>query len=145
MTLYYSFVIQEFKNKLQIAQNACLRFVYCISKYDHITLIYKTHQHLKIEFHFKLLFGAFLYTIYLNQMPEYLYNYYQREVHDLNLRNISNRFDIHQHKTSKFQSCFAYLSVNFFNEMEYFNMIQSGRSVYSFKHRYKHHLLLRSL
>ena len=45
LILYYKFLTTDFRNKLQTAQNTCLRFIYTVRKYDHITPIYREHQH----------------------------------------------------------------------------------------------------
>lgn len=141
LTVYYSFLTLEFKNKLQLAQNSCIRFVYCVSKFDHITPIYEVNSHLKIESRFMLLFGVFLFKIFKNKQPEYMWNYIvpRQELHNLNLRNLV-RFDIPHHVTKKFECCFAYLAVKLLNSDSYFNLME-GKSLITFRIAYKKYLL----
>ena len=73
--------------------------------------------------------------------PEYLKEYLvpRQQLHNLSLRNL-NKFNIFQHKTAKFQCCYAYLSVDWLNNAEYYEMIV-GVSIDSFKVKYKNYLI----
>lgn len=79
--------------------------------------------------------------MYLNGIPEYLKEYFKRRqlTHNVNLRDL-NFFHIHQHKTAKFQCCYAYLAVQLLNNSDFYEMIQ-GATVGCFKRKYKDYLL----
>lgn len=141
LTVYYKFLTIEYKHKLQLAQNTCLRFAHTVRKYDHVTPIYKEHLYLKVDYRYKFFFGSLLMKIYFTGKPKYLKEFLKprQEMHNTHLRDL-NTFNIYKHKTAKFQCCFAYSSVDLLNNAQYYEMIQ-GVSVGTFKKNYKNFLL----
>lgn len=87
LPMYYSFLNNNYKNKLQMAQNACMRFVYLTKKFEYRTPLYNDHKQLKIAHRFQYLFGVFLMKIFTYKCPEYLYELLipRRNIHNLNL------------------------------------------------------------
>lgn len=138
LPMYYNFLSSNFKHKLQVAQNACMRFVYQTKKYDHITPVYNEHKHLKIEHRYRYLFGVFLMKIFAYKCPEYLYELLipRRNLHSLNLRN-NALFNIYQHKTSRFKCSFSYVSVDYLNNPVFSNLLTSYNAPHIFKAKYK--------
>lgn len=141
ISVYYSFLTVEYKNKLQLAQNSCLRFAFNVKKYVHISPVYINQCILKVEYRQRLMFGVYIYKILSRGEPKYLYDYLisRRQIHNLHLREIV-RYTIPQHKTAKFENCFAYLAVEMLNNPVYYETIQ-GRSIANFKIHYKRQLL----
>lgn len=138
--VYYNYLTVEFQNKIQLAQNACIRFVYSINRSDHVTPVYIQNGLLKYKLRAMLHLGVFTYGIYRSRCPEYLCDCIvaRQGLHDLNLRNIV-RFNIPQHRTSKFRSSFSFLVVDLLNS-EVFDLIL-GNALPTFKRKYKSHLL----
>ena len=58
--------------KLQRAQNACVRFICNVSKFQHITPFYKTVNFLKLEERRRLLLASMVWKIVKYGSPEYL-------------------------------------------------------------------------
>lgn len=137
LPLYFSFLTRDYKNKLQMAQNSCMRFVYLTKKYEHITPVYNINHHLKIEHRYEYLFGVFLMKIFTNKCPEYLYELFipRSNLHNLNLR-ANVLFNIHPHNSTKFESSFSYVSVNHLNKPKFYNLI-TKYSINTFKTKYK--------
>lgn len=141
--VYYNYLSGLYRGKIQKAQNTCLRFVYCINKFDHITPVYVTHALLKYEFRAMLHFGTFVYKIYKSRCPSYLWNYViaRQDLHDRSLRNVV-RFQIPRHYTAKF-SCFSFRCVELLNS-DIFVLI-TAKSLVSFRNHYKKYLIDRML
>uniref|UniRef100_A0A8D8VZT8 Uncharacterized protein n=1 Tax=Cacopsylla melanoneura TaxID=428564 RepID=A0A8D8VZT8_9HEMI len=70
-------ITQEQADSLQRAQNACIRFIYGVKKWEHITPYYNRAQLLRIEIRRKILTLSTLFKILSSQSPPYLYNKYQ--------------------------------------------------------------------
>lgn len=110
--VYFSYLTETFKNKIQILQNCCLRFSYIyINKREHITQHYNNMNILKINNRFKLSYATLLYKVITFKVPSYLFQLLVRKstVHTANLRNAES-YLIPLHHTAKFERCFEYIS-----------------------------------
>lgn len=142
--VYYHYLSSEYKRKIQQAQNACIRFVFGVGKFDHVTPVYVRHNILKYEFRVMLHFGIFIFKIFKTKIPAYLWNFIvaRRDLHDRLLRNLI-RFHIPRHHTAKFRNCFSYLSVELLNT-DTFHLIYNN-SLATFRNKYKSSLIDRML
>jgi len=138
--VYYNFLTEEYKSKIQLVQNACLRFVYSIRKYDHISYIYLANDLLKYEYRVRLHFGVLVYKIYKFGCPSYLWECFikRREMHNLNLRNVDT-FQVPNHRTSRFKNSFVYLATKLLNSDIFTSLV--FYSLKGFKTKFKQNLL----
>ncbi len=138
--VFYHFLSSEYKNKIQLAQNSCIRFVFCVRKFDHVTPTYLANSILKYEQRAVLHFGQFVCKIFKLGCPSYLAKYFigRQDLHNLNLRNMV-RFHIPQHKTAKFRNSFSFQAIQLLNS-DVFNLITSS-TIVNFKKKYKSCLL----
>lgn len=70
--VYGPFLSQKDLSRIQKVQNACVRFIFGIRKYDHITESYKKLNWLYINNRMTFHFGNFIYNIKINHSPSYL-------------------------------------------------------------------------
>lgn len=112
--VYYPYLTQNNKNKIQRIQNACMRYVYCIPIREHVTPYF--NNEFKMNNRFKYLYYIFLYKLVRYKCPEYLCQslVLRSQIHDVNLRT-SNYYSIPQHTTSKFKNSFSYMAPNLLN------------------------------
>lgn len=138
--VYYNFLTEEYKNKIQLVQNTCVRFVYSIRKYDHISHVYLANDLLKYEYRVRLHFGVLVYRIYKFRCPNYLWEYFikRRELHNVNLRNVES-FQVPNHRTSRFKNSFVYLATRLLNSDIFMSLI--SYSLKGFKTKFRQCLL----
>lgn len=131
--VYFNFLAEYNKNKLQRIQNACMRFSYCIDYRAHITPHLNNIKELNIRHRMKYLFSIFTYKLHKTATPIYLYELLTKrsDIHDVNIRN--NKYNIPQHHTSKFEGCFTYMAAVVLNE----NFHLLSLSEYQFKSKIK--------
>lgn len=122
-SVYYNFLPQYNKNKLQRIQNACMRFVCCIPFMEHVTPYLIQLNELNVQQRMQYLITIFLYKLLKCRTPSYLYDLIQRrsDIHNANLR--FNTFTIPQHNTNRFEGCFSYLAPMHLNKViNYLNL-----------------------
>lgn len=144
LPMYFSFLTLEFRNKLQLAQNSCVRFAYSIRKFDHISPTFNTHCILKVPFRYKLHLGVLVKGILDKKEPSYLYEMFvpRNIIHNLNLRGM--HFDIKPHRTAGFEACFSYVAVKLINNSE-FRIMAQNLSKPRFRSKYKNMLLAQQI
>ena len=131
-SVYYQHLTKEFKYKLQLMQNTCLRFSYLLPFREHITPNYFKLAILKIEERFNLIYIRAVYSIIKKGEPVYLIKCLRRreDIHQRNLRN-KEPYDIPKHATEKFKASFSYICTKILNE--YGDKIVSSNSFISLK------------
>ena len=79
-------------NKIQRVQNSCMRFVFGLRKYDHISSCYEKNKTLNMENRRKLHSLVLMHKISIGEAPEYLSEKLVRHVdlHDYNTRGREN-------------------------------------------------------
>lgn len=135
-------ISQQLKNKIQRFQNSCVRFIFDLKKYDHITTYFKTLNTLNMDNRRKLHALTLMHKIVNRRAPGYLSNKikYNHNVHTHNTRGKNNLC------VSKSNNNYGFNT--FFNKIGYeYNMIiselkNSNRiSDLTFKIKCKDHLL----
>ena len=104
--------------KLQRIQNACLRFIYNVNIYDHITPLYKREKMLKLKEKRTLAIAVLLMKILKTKAPTYLYKSfkYMNDVHNRSNRFTDLTLQIPRHRTTKFNKSFVCSAVRIYNE-----------------------------
>lgn len=142
--VYYGCLTGYLKNKLQVLQNACLRYAYYVDRWDHVTPTYNSQQILKIEARCELQFALLLYSVYKSGRPGYLHEFINQRssCHELNLRN-NGALSVPTHRTVKFEGSFQYRTAHTFNKFasHYLN----ASSKLSFKARIKELLMAKQI
>lgn len=138
LPVYYGFLTQYNKFKLQKIQNACMRFAYGIPYRQHITPYYIIKKEMKLDKRFIYIYGVLLYKLVRSKCPQYLFVKLARksDIHDVNLR--FNNYRIPRHNTTKFKGSFSYNATIILNKITQF----LGLSENAFKSTLKQLLLL---
>ena len=142
LTVYGPFLTTSELGRLQKLQNCCVRFVYGLRKYDHISKHSIELEILpvkeKIEYYSCLLF----YKILALRSPSYLFDLitYRNDVHHLNLRH-RNTLQIPVHTIALFQNSISYRIAKLMNSLP---VSLRNISLPTFKQKLKSSLLERS-
>lgn len=110
----------ELTNKLQKAQNACVRFIFSLRIDEHVTPYYRVLKWLKIKERRELNVLSLTYKVLKYGKPEYLYeNYvYLRNVHLRNTRFGEEILSFPVHRTVTYTKSFHVMSVRLMNSLE---------------------------
>lgn len=106
------------RSRVQKVQNTCVRFIYSIRKYDHISHAFKGLNWLNMENRRKLHFLVFVKRIVTSSTPSYLFNRLVRRsyFHSRNTRT-SHMYSIPPHTTEMYKKSFTYCSAYYFNKL----------------------------
>lgn len=106
------------KNRIQKVQNSCIRFIYNLRKYDHISHTFKDLVWLNMENRRRLHFLVFVKRIVDSSIPSYLFNrlVHRSFFHSRNTRT-SHMYSIPSHTTEMYKSSFTYSSAYYFNKL----------------------------
>lgn len=107
-------------NKIEKIQKACLRYIYGIRKYEHVTYKLKDTKWLNMEARRKLHCTTLFHNIVLNKSPPYLYNKikYRSDVHTLNLR-FRGLISPPHYRTTLYRRCFSYNIFLLYNKVPF--------------------------
>lgn len=137
----YGFCLDnESNNRIQKVQNQCVRFVYGLRKYDHISHFYREIGWLRMEARRGLHFCTFLLkTINDTDSPASIRErlVFRREIHDRNVR-AREHLTMPHHRSAMFQRSFSYNAVKYFNSLP-INLL--NLNINTFKIKYKKELL----
>ena len=99
-------------NKIQRVQNSCMRFVFGLRKYDHISSCYELNKTLNMENRRKLHALILMHKISIGAAPEYLSEKITRhlDLHGYNIRGRDN-IAIQRVKTSIRSNTFFYFNL----------------------------------
>lgn len=133
-TVYYKFLSNSVRDKLQLLQNACLRFSFLIGYRDHVTPYYRQFKILKLNERYILSFCVFLRRIISSGLPTYLCERLTRrsDIHDVDLRFVHS-LSIPRHKTQKFKGSFEYTAAILHNH--YTDIFSEKCSLITFKNK----------
>ena len=134
-------VTAELKNKIQKVQNACIRFIFGLRKYDHITQYLTKLDTLNMENRVKSHALTLLHKIVNNIAPKYLSDKlsYRRNIHNHNTRR-RNTLNVRRLHTAKKNNAFFVKTVNEYNALLTDSTITTEDSICSFKTKIKRNL-----
>nr|CAH7762105.1 unnamed protein product [Callosobruchus chinensis] len=117
--LYYPCLNQLTKNRLQILQNNCIRFIFGLRKYDHVTDKYIALKWLKMSDLTKYHYLIFIKKLLTLAKPEYLREkiIFSNEIHDRSLR-YRDTIRIPHHCSTMFKRSFSYNAAIIYNSVE---------------------------
>ena len=131
----------QIQDKIQKVQNRCIRFIYGLRKYDHITNFRTSKKILSMQSRRLLHSLTMMFCIKNDLAPSYLCDRLtlQRNIHDHNTRNCNNIRAPIARTNMRAMSFFVYIT-NKFNDLS--NRLPiSNISLTTFKNKYKKHLL----
>lgn len=110
----------ELTNKLQKAQNACIRYIYSLAWDQHVTPYYKDLGLLKIKERIELNVLKLSVKVHKHKKPEYLYDSYCKmsNVHMKNTRYAGITLQLPIHRTVMYNRSFHVTSIRLINFME---------------------------
>uniref|UniRef100_A0A8D8S9P7 Uncharacterized protein n=1 Tax=Cacopsylla melanoneura TaxID=428564 RepID=A0A8D8S9P7_9HEMI len=116
----------EQRAKLQRAQNSCVRFIYNVKRWEHITPYYNRVRWLKIEERRQILTLSLLYKILVSQSPSYLYEKYRfrTDVSSRSTRSHQLLLEKPRHQSHSYSTAFLITSINLWNS-EHFLLLQN--------------------
>ncbi|VEN33939.1 unnamed protein product [Callosobruchus maculatus] len=117
--LYFPCLDQHTKNRLQIIQNNCVRFVCNLKKFDHVTQSYSMLRWLKLENLVQYHYLLFIHKVLTTSKPDYLREkiIFNQAIHNRIIRN-KLTIRIPPHNTSFFQRSFSYNVAVRYNSLE---------------------------
>lgn len=125
-------------SKIQRVQNSCIRLIFGIRKYEHVSYKLNELSWLNMSNRRYLKCAVFYHKIILKQKPKYLYNKitYRSDVHNLNLR-YKGSITPPLHRTTLFEQSFSYQISKIYNGLK----INTCLSVTSFSLKLRAQLL----
>lgn len=116
--VYWPALLNRDKESLQKIQNSCIRFVYGLRKFDHISDKLVESGWLKMDERYQASLATTVYNINKFELPAYLYSKLVRgsDVHNRQTRSRLS-YKVPRHRTAQFQRSFAYNSVKTFNSI----------------------------
>ena len=130
-------------NKIQRVQNSCMRFVFGLRKYDHISSCYEQNKTLNMENRRKLHALIVMHKISIGEAPEYLSEKIVRhsDLHDYNTRGRDN-IAVQRVNTSIRSNTFFILTSKLYNDIIPIlnENLQRQLPVSSFKNKCKKYL-----
>lgn len=141
VNLAYCDLNEQSLNKLQRAQNACIRYIFNLQIDDHVTPFYHQMKWLKIRERLEFRILCFTYKMFLSKKPDYLFEKYvtMHTVHSRQTRfgQITLQFPIF--RTMFYSNSFHVRSIRLLNILE--ADIRSAPSERTFKSKLKNKLL----
>lgn len=108
-SVYGSHLTGVAQDRIQKIQNACIRLIGGIRKFDHISHLYLELKLLRMNERRFLHFCCLAHKVVQEKTPPYLYNKitYRTDVHNVNIRR-KGLLTIPRHRTKLFQGSFSY-------------------------------------
>lgn len=105
-------------NRIQSIQNSCIRLIYGIRKFQHISRAFKSSGWINMQGRRFVHSGCLYRNILLTKTPPYLYNNitFRTDVHNINIR-FKNTITIPAHSSEFFKRCFSYDISNTMNDV----------------------------
>lgn len=138
--VYSPCLSQDDMNRVQRVQNSCIRFIYGIRKFQHVSHKFSELGWLKMRNRFNTITLCLYHKVLLFKTPPYLYNKisFRSDVHNINIR-YKGLITTPIHKTSFFERSFGYSIASLYNdlpaEFKYLNLPKFKKEVkkYLFK------------
>lgn len=105
--------------RIQKVQNSCLRFIYGIKKWDHVSYKLKELNWLNMLDRRKYHSLCFFHRLILLKSPQYLYNKirFRTDIHNINIRK-KDMLSMPRHKSVLYQRSFSYNIVKLYNQID---------------------------
>lgn len=116
--IIYCFALDQMSQlRLQKIQNTCIRFIYSLRSYDHVSHKLKELKWLNIKNRQKHHLGMFIFKTLKTGVPCYLKEKleFRHTLHNSNLR-VNYNLNIPKHRTSLYRRSFSYSAANVFNK-----------------------------
>jgi len=101
--------------KLQRAQNACVRYICNVNKFQHISLFYKSHNILKLESMRTLQICTIMWKSVNSGTPVYLCEYFKREILKRTTRTEDGKLMVPTARTEIYKKSFHIEACNLWN------------------------------
>ena len=141
-TAWYTTLNKRLKNKLQVAQNKCIRFCLQLDQRTHIGMDEFTKiKWLPVEERFNQCLSASAYKFINGSCPLYMHDVYKESGQNkINTRGSFMKLKQTFRKTNFGQKCLSYLGPVIWNNLP--DDIKAVKNINSFKHKFKDHLFL---
>lgn len=135
--VYYFHLNKTNQHKIQLVQNACMRFIFNFPVREHVSPYFVKSQELNIYQRVNYLYLSFLHQIVHSGNPSYLAEHLKSrsETHSVNIR--VDTYTIPKHNSKKFEASFSYQAAHLLNK--FINIID--HSHYQFKTLVKERLI----
>lgn len=139
----YCDINSELTGKLQKAQNSCVRYIYNLRLFEHVTPYYKELKWLKIKERLELGILSLMFKVLKYGKPDYLYERYIR-MRDVHLRETRFGHEVLQvpiHRTLTYSMSYHVYSIRLLNQLD--RQIKESPSEHVFSKKLKELLLSR--
>lgn len=116
----YGFCIdKEDSRRIQVVQNSCIRFIYGIRKFNHVTHKLKDLNWLSMVNRRRYHSICFFHKLITLKTPAYLYNRirFRTDVHNINIRK-KDMLSMPPHRSAFYERSFSYNIVHLYNEID---------------------------
>lgn len=129
------------KKRIQRVQNSCIRYIFGLRKYDHISPYLQTLNTLNMEGRTRSHALTLMHKIVRKIAPTYLIGKlsYRQDIHNHNTRN-RNTLNVRRLHTAKKTDAFFIKTVNDYNTLTQTGICDVNDSIYSFKTKCIKHL-----
>lgn len=116
--VYFPCIDKDTTMKIQRVQNSCIRYIFGIRKFQHISHKFHELGWLNMSNRFSLQAGCLIHNIIHSKTPPYLLNRikFRTDVHNLNLRNVMC-ITPPIHKSSFFERSFTFTIYKIYNSI----------------------------
>lgn len=117
--MYGPFLDEATSRRIQRVQNSCIRLIFGIRKYDHISDKFSVLKWLNMANRRKLYSASLFHKIICRKKPTYLYNRinFRKDVHERKLRNLEHIITPPLHRTALFERGFSYAISKLYNDI----------------------------
>lgn len=133
-TIYGSCLLKSDEERIQRLQNSCLRLIFGVRKYEHISHYLRLNGWLNMSERRYLHTICFFRNILKTKTPVYLYNKitFRSDVHNINIRS-RGRLSMPKHSMQQFKRSFSYQIVSLMNKLPADTLEISSRSRFKVK------------
>ena len=136
---WYPLLTQNFKKRLQISQNKCIRFCLNLNNRERIDEAkFIKINWLPVKERYEQCMCTLIYKFFNNNIPEYINDIFRVNIGKYNTRN-PNMLKRPFYKTSNGQKAISYIGPKLWDAMP--NHLKGKISISSFKHDYKNHYI----
>lgn len=117
--VYYSCLDKSTLNRLQKIQNTCIRYIFGLKKFQHVSYNRCQLGWLDLENTYKYHLLIFVHRVLLFSVPDYLKQKLvsRRNIHNVNVR-LTDTLTMPQHSTAIFLRSFSYNAITNYNLLE---------------------------